>query len=184
MSPSHAVKNGRRYRYYVIHATTLTSNSPPCERVPASEVERRVVGQLLALLRDRHALSALVTPDALDAALLQALVAKRLASLAGRCTDIPKLTARVSLDSDTLEVLLDHDGLVPLLCLEGVLVATLPAFTASVVKVRAGKDVPLILGTPGVEPRDDKLVSLLCEAHVAHAAPVASGDKAEANCLC
>ena len=50
MTPSHAVKNGRRYRYYVTRALTTQSREavPDGRRVPAGDIEQIVVSRLRA----------------------------------------------------------------------------------------------------------------------------------------
>ena len=40
MSPSHANKQGKRYRYYVTHEQQRADRSQPTWRVPAHELER------------------------------------------------------------------------------------------------------------------------------------------------
>jgi DNA invertase Pin-like site-specific DNA recombinase len=58
LTPSHATKSGRRYRYYVSNAlVTGTTNQHPGWRLPAQEIERCVKDATRALLLDRGALS-------------------------------------------------------------------------------------------------------------------------------
>jgi DNA invertase Pin-like site-specific DNA recombinase len=59
LTPSHAIKNGRRYRYYVSSAlVTGTADQHPGWRIPAQEIERCVKDATRALLHDRSALAA------------------------------------------------------------------------------------------------------------------------------
>ena len=54
MTPTHAVKKGTRYRYYISHRliTGPASDSSRGQRVPASNLEALVIGRLRALLAD------------------------------------------------------------------------------------------------------------------------------------
>jgi DNA invertase Pin-like site-specific DNA recombinase len=58
LSPSHAVKSGRRYRYYVSQALLQDANTTAGSvvRLPAQEIEAVVCGRIRALLKDRAAL--------------------------------------------------------------------------------------------------------------------------------
>jgi DNA invertase Pin-like site-specific DNA recombinase len=57
LSPSHAVKAGRRYRYYVSQALLQDANGTAGSvvRLPAHEIEAVVCGRIRALLKDRAA---------------------------------------------------------------------------------------------------------------------------------
>ncbi len=54
MSPTHAVKAGKRYRYYISRplVTEGRAKAPGAYRIPAPEVEQVVTGQIRALLAD------------------------------------------------------------------------------------------------------------------------------------
>ena len=49
MTPSHAVKGSRRYRYYVTHARELDSDGPPAARIAAHDLESLVIGRVADL---------------------------------------------------------------------------------------------------------------------------------------
>ncbi len=66
MTPTHANKKGRRYRYYVTHSLIKRGRpkaSEAARRIPAREVERIVEDRLLALLEDQHGLHELLADD-------------------------------------------------------------------------------------------------------------------------
>jgi DNA invertase Pin-like site-specific DNA recombinase len=71
MTPTHAVKNGRRYRYYISRAlvTGSRTQAPGCRRIPAGDIETLVVDRLCTYLPNRgdvhDALSARI-PDAAE----------------------------------------------------------------------------------------------------------------------
>jgi hypothetical protein len=54
MTPTHAVKKGTRYRYYIFRRliTGSASDSSRGQRVPASNLEALVIGRLRALMAD------------------------------------------------------------------------------------------------------------------------------------
>ena len=54
MTPTHAVKNGRRYRYYVSHPliTQARAGSPGGLRVPAPEIEQLVANRIRQFLSE------------------------------------------------------------------------------------------------------------------------------------
>jgi DNA invertase Pin-like site-specific DNA recombinase len=77
MSPSHAVKNRKRYRYYVSQALLQqrAHRTGQEARIPAHEIEALVVSQLQALLLDPGALLDLLSDETADLAELHALLA-------------------------------------------------------------------------------------------------------------
>lgn len=83
MNPSHAVKNGQRYRYYITHRLERTADGPQGWRVSAHGIEQAVIDRLRALLIDAASMRA-VLPIDLDARELdETLQAAR--QLAERC---------------------------------------------------------------------------------------------------
>src|SRR5262249_29886209 len=70
MTPSHAVKHGRRYRYYVSHPliTGARAGSPNGMRVPAPEIEQLVTDRIQQLFGDPASLIEASEPFRLDAA--------------------------------------------------------------------------------------------------------------------
>lgn len=64
LSPTHAVKAGKRYRYYVSRTlvTATRSSSPDGRRVPAHDLEQLVIGQVRRFLTDGAALFAALEP--------------------------------------------------------------------------------------------------------------------------
>src|SRR6202035_1655000 len=57
LTPSHAVKNGRRYRYYVSRRllTQTSQDAPHGWRLPAGELERSVIAAVTQTLVDQGA---------------------------------------------------------------------------------------------------------------------------------
>jgi site-specific DNA recombinase len=121
MSPSHAVKNGRRYRYYV--SQTLLQGGGclggHVTRIPAHEIEALVVHELQALLLDPGALLDLLADETPDLAELHALLATA-ADLAQRWPTLAPaalrrfvrtITRRVVVRTDHIDIVLSTDHL-------------------------------------------------------------------------
>ena len=92
MTPTHASKKGRRYRYYVSHSLIKRGRpkaSDTARRVPASELERLVEQRIVAFLHAEGALHDALAPGAPRVHEIEALIAEA-ATLAGR---LPRLSA-------------------------------------------------------------------------------------------
>ncbi len=165
MSPSHAVKGPKRYRYYVTHAAA--DGDTPGRRVSAHDLERIVIDGLVAFLADRAAVDAALG-DALDAATLQ------LALLTARATataipsvppdDLVQLlrtyVAAVELRDDRVEIAIRLGALAEQVDRTHFLI--LPA-----TRVRSGHDVKLVVAdtsAPAVN-HDPRLIGLVAGAH-------------------
>ena len=69
MTPSHAVKKGKRYRYYVSQPLTTRSRDtvPGGRRIPAADIERLVIDRIKVLLADPAEIYEALQPYAKDA---------------------------------------------------------------------------------------------------------------------
>jgi site-specific DNA recombinase len=73
LTPSHATKSGRRYRYYVSHAAIVGScrsanpGPPNVWRIPAREIEERIADAVTALVADRAELARLARETEIEA---------------------------------------------------------------------------------------------------------------------
>src|SRR5205823_13490921 len=76
MTPSHAVKKGTRYRYYVSHPliTQARAGSPGGLRVPAPELERLVAKRLCQFLSEPDSILEIAEQQALAPAMQQRLI--------------------------------------------------------------------------------------------------------------
>ncbi|WP_137128301.1 recombinase family protein [Roseomonas sp. HF4] len=186
LTPTHAVKAGKRYRYYV--SQTLIggprSSSPSGRRVPASDLEQLVIGRLRRFLADEAALYAALQPIVPDAAGRRRLLdrASRLAQ------DWPKMSAtevrqmlrrmlsRVSLHTDRIDLHVRLDR-VPRLLTGGPEAASLDAMPGKVegsglvlsVQAslrRAGKEIAMVLGADPAVARsaDPAMMRLILRA--------------------
>lgn len=112
MTPTHTVKSGRRYRYYV--STTLMTgskqNTPTGERLPAADVEAVVLERLGQLLGNEDRISQELSPFELDAgSLKEAMVSA--AALSSRWADLPPNEIRDLARSVIEHVALGQGGL-------------------------------------------------------------------------
>ena len=76
LSPTHAVKKGKRYRYYVSTALITGSRTdyPKGRRIPVGDIEGLVLDRLRALFASGEEMSAAIAPLGLDAATQRAVL--------------------------------------------------------------------------------------------------------------
>lgn len=185
MTPTHATKAGRRYRYYVTRPDLVDAR--PAWRVSAHDLERLVCERLSILLSD-HKFVCDVAGDVPAERIAQALAKADLAvamlrsgSARERATYIPTIVTRIDLQEECIEVSVDVQRLGQWLGLEVAAAAPLVLLVAAT-KVRQGHQLRLVIPGPqslSIAPtgRDEKLVALLAEAHAARALILASPDK-------
>lgn len=155
MSPSHAVKNGKRYRYYITHSSEDLKTAPVW-RLPAHDVERSVVNQLVTYLKDRSSIERLVGSTE----------AKQLSTAFENCrhtadslrtctyhrrTKVPVLVERVTINDTLVRINLSKSGLGELLGLTIADECHL-SLTAPVCRVRKGAEVKLVI-SPETAPK-------------------------------
>jgi len=167
MSPSHTVRKAKRYRYYVTHASEIVDDNPAW-RLPAHDIEKRVVAKLTEFLSDQKAIRKLVgTGDAVQLAAAFRRSGRTAEQLQGstyhRRTKVPALVERVDVTDDALRITLSSLGFADLLGLE-IDAQRLPLITAPVSRIRKGKEIKLVISDGIGAERDETLVSLLREA--------------------
>jgi site-specific DNA recombinase len=97
MTPTHAVKNGRRYRYYVSHPLIAGARANAIGlRLPAGEIERIVANRIRRLLAEPASLLEMLEAHASEPMLQQVLMA-RAAKLAEEWAQMPPLRMRVTI---------------------------------------------------------------------------------------
>lgn len=184
MTPSHAVKKGKRYRYYITHSAELRAGEPQAWRMPAADLEAAVVGRLTQYLRDHRELATLAgaSPTATQVrALLDKAshTAEQLKSPGSQRSILGRLLLRVTMEETKLTLLIDAAPLAALLGLQAPLTDEPLKLFASASKVRQGTATKLVLpsGTAGQARRDSNLVALLAEAQDARTAVLANPEK-------
>jgi site-specific DNA recombinase len=181
MTPSHASKSTKRYRYYV----SQPGGSAPAWRVPAGDLEQLVLARIGALLRNGNALHGIACDE--DAVLVDALLlsAKRLARQLedalphDRRTILLTLVQRIIIRADVIELALSCDALLALT--GGAAKSGRDPFPITVPArlVRGAREVRIAVppehgGNFG--RRDTALIKLVTKAHQARGALNAAGD--------
>ena len=175
MSPSHALKGGKRYRYYVSNEAG-SEQTGSTMRLPAKTLEASVIAALLRASRDT---ASLVT----DAPIITAKEISRLRSaqqkLVERVQGARTSTLRPMLLALDLRIIIMDDRIVASLCKERLLKLIDPQANWNSVSSRLTIPVPASLQRRGQEhklrldpagdqsERDPKLVALVMRAHAA-----------------
>ena len=178
MTPSHATRPGKRYRYYVTRSDQL--DETPAWRVSAYDLERLICDRLSEQLADQQFLCELASGA--PAEIIQQLLARadlaaanlRSGSAQARHGLINEVIARIDLCEEAIDLTLNRNALVSALGFEPepdvenrAIVLTLPA-----TRVRHGHQLRLIIPAPQTikiaeATRDGRLVALVAEAHQA-----------------
>ena len=181
LSPSHAVKGGRRYRYYISHRLMHASRRDGDGwRLPAHELERTVVAAVADYFRNHAKLIEDLRPDnhrpdrlqrLLDAAdaLAAGIQAMPPAALRSRLASIVR---RIDLLPAELHMHLERDALWELLTAEKAPKGIQPPITVIVPITlrRRGVEAKLVVGgkpTKSDAAPDQKLLGLIIKAHKA-----------------
>jgi site-specific DNA recombinase len=119
-TPSHAVKNGKRYRYYVsrkiIHGQSRASTQS--SRIPARELEQLVLTELRSFFGSAHRVTAILGQAGEELATTRALVdaAQQFAkALAGDSTSglrelLAGIVIRITIQQESIEVHVSKEG--------------------------------------------------------------------------
>ena len=194
MGPSHATKNRKRYRYYVTRSDELDGNR--AWRVSAHDLEQMVCAAVAGKLVDQQFVLELASGDVREAESLQNATAEANALAAtlssGNAHDraglIAALVRQVRLREDRIGIELDHDAVRERLGVGACLQTgrSIPEVTIPAVRVRRGHQLRLIVPgpencRPTIVRRDEKLVSLVAEAHQARQLVLASPERSIAS---
>ena len=181
LTPTHAVKKGKRYRYYVSTALVSGGCSEHVKgrRIPAGDIEALVLDRLRALFASGAEVGDAVAPLGLDAS-TQRAVLDRSAKLAERWTKLASLELRelvhslvqqIRIGDTQVSVWLDRTALVSSVMSDAAPKPTdgVPAVEPFVLSItaslrRAGKGVRLVIGAGAAKAIDDGLASLIARA--------------------
>jgi hypothetical protein len=181
MTPTHAVKKGKRYRYYVSTAliTGSRSNHPKGRRIPAGDIEGLVLDRLRAFFASSAEISDAIAPLGIDAA-TQRAVLDRSAKLAERWAALSSLELRERVRSLVQQIRIDDPQILVWLNRSAIVTSVMPgaapnpadcilpfeplvlSMTASL--RRAGKGLRLVIGNGAVKAIDGGLASLIARA--------------------
>ena len=179
MSPSHANKGQKRYRYYVTRDDQL--NGSPAWRVSAHDLERLVCHEVLRFLTDRHSVQNAFL-DTRDDVQKLAHVLEQSSNAAtilenGMAGDkqrlLKTLVSRIQLQEDAIEISIAPSALLTFSGSELYASEDEPpvTLTCETVRVRRGHEIRLIIppanDTAIPTIRDQKLVAIVAEARAA-----------------
>ena len=125
LTPSHAIKDGKRYRYYVTASggrRTPKGAAGDHWRIPAAELDRTVINAIMGLLQDQGRLVDVLNLKESDTNHIEAIINgatqahKRLVSASGqaRCTAVRPCLERVTLGASQLRLTLSAPALLKL----------------------------------------------------------------------
>ena len=179
MSPSHAVKNRRRYRYYVSSAAAVVDGEAIKDaalRLPAAELEQAIASGIATLLADEQTIMAL---PQVDASAIQRRI-RASASLAAKMEEGSKGEVRQQLAALGLTIIV-HPDRIDASISRRQLVALLDGakpdnaddgvrlpITVPVEPGRRGRNLKLVLGSQTVLPPkiNPELIALLRKAEI------------------
>jgi DNA invertase Pin-like site-specific DNA recombinase len=168
MTPTHAVKQAKRYRYYITRQREVGTPAP--WRVPAHDLEQIVVARLARHLAEQDNIPQNGTISDYDQACAEASTSA--AELIGaadsqRAEIIASLVCRIDVHIDRVELLTHHGAAGPAAVL-----------TASAALIRSGRQTRLVhpgLQAEGSTRPDEGLLRLIANAHSAREAIAAAG---------
>ncbi|CCB66556.1 recombinase family protein [Hyphomicrobium sp. MC1] len=176
MTPTHANKRGRRYRYYISAALLDTRRSTRnTMRVPANEVEGLVADRVRTLLTSRQDIVDTLAALELNARELEAVLS-RAAEFTKQWPVMPPETVRpvirqvvacVTLSPDQIEIVIDAGQLAGVLGIEGkiesasdrTIILTVPTELR-----RSGQGKRMVIGDSSQRSPDASLVQVLQDA--------------------
>ncbi|MFW2830767.1 recombinase family protein [Sphingomonas sp. ID0503] len=168
MTPSHASRGPKRYRYYM---TREADEQRPRWRVSAHDLEQVVANRIRMLLRDRNQITRIIATAAPASASAGAAVAARLADDL-KLEQLPDIgVEKVTLYEEQIEIRIPDVRLIETLIGGNwsERINTITTLSAQVERVRRGHELRLVLAgandnvTPAAAP-DERMIALLAEA--------------------
>jgi len=188
MSPTHANRGSKRYRYYVTHADCGIDAARPAWRTPAHDLERIVVERLCSFLNDGSAVIAAVGDASHQASTAQRILAAASGMAAALVTSSPwdrqmllqRLIERVALHEDRIDIGVDTSALCNQTEADQPFAPT--TLTAPIARVRRGHEIRLVIQACDAvqhksKPRNERLVMLLAEALAAREMVIAAPEQ-------
>jgi len=165
LTPSHALKDGRRYRYYTSSGLVTGNSTKPGWRLPAPQIERIVAAEAGAILADRAAIGTALAKVGLPPHNLSAAFAaagefqRRLRSEAERDAALTALIGRVELRPNILRLTI---ALEPLAGMKEELTREIPLQIK-----RRGVETRLVIASDHLAPAkaDPTLLKEIIRAH-------------------
>ncbi len=173
MTPSHAVKNGKRYRYYL--SNNLNCGKGEGIRVPAHEIEGLVIDQVMTMLKDSNQLIDILGLDGESPSHITGLL-KNAAALAGQLREgmttsrrpiLQDIIRRIIITGTGINIEITRTGLrklldLPISDVEDVYPYILETRTEL---RRLGGEKKLVIATQPSQTTDPYLVKAIVRAH-------------------
>lgn len=192
MTPTHAVKKGRRYRYYVSTGTVSGTRSDHTKgwRIPAGDVEMLVLDRIRSFLASERAVGEALSQFDLDASAIRSAMATAIQLVEGwanlsqiRLRELVRtVVGAVAVDDEMVlaslkptavaSVLLGDRCNLPEARQPGAIELTIEAKLR-----RAGKGIRLVVGGGLAEKPDGQIVALLRDAHATREALLSGRDE-------
>jgi len=174
LTPTHAKKGERRYRYYIAQPLieTIRDFSPASLRLPARELENAVIGAIESMLTDESRLLGLMDVIDADQARGRMSQAKKLANelSGGKSSDrigiLNRIVSRVTVQTHSIVIVLRSNALWSLGDVSDDSPTT--SIEVPVQLKRCGMAMRLVVqptGTPTPRNPDPKMVALIAKAH-------------------
>ena len=176
LSPSHAVKQGRRYRYYVSRHLIVGGKTPDRKgwRIPAADLENLVLARIRAWLSDPAALSEAVEGDAQDASAQLALITSA-SMLAQRWPDLSPREAKAYLSAFVSRIVVRRNSVTieinPAHVVETILVGPAAARTTKCGEGSGASEHPIALEIPAALKRTGTGIRLVIQGTEKDARP-------------
>jgi DNA invertase Pin-like site-specific DNA recombinase len=192
MTPTHAVKKGRRYRYYVSSQLISGARSDHAKgwRIPAGDIEVLVLDRIHAFLASDRDLGEALSRFDLDASAVRSAMMKA-SQLVDGWANLPPLKLRellrtvvetITVDDERVvaslkprelaTILLGEKGNLPEARQPGAIDLTIDAKLR-----RAGKGIRLVVGGGVAEKPDGRMIALLRNAHATRDALLSGRDE-------
>jgi site-specific DNA recombinase len=176
LTPSHAVKGSRRYRYYISRplVTGTTSQAPHGWRLPALEIERIIASEVGKVLGEPNAIAAALRENGIDVRQIPAALdaadglCRRLRSDLERGPVLASLVERVELRQDAMSLTVN---LAPVLTVDEEMFeadGALKIVRSVPLNIRRrGVEMKLVIDSPGISPAqvDPVLLKTVARAH-------------------
>lgn len=166
LTPTHTVRRGRRFSYYVSHRLIAGGTDPSGWRLPAEALEatlQRIIGRRLREAANRHAL--LATPDVLGAGEIAHRTEQLVADLEKDPAYCSSLISSVDLEHGRIRISLAPEQIsAPLGIAAAALSSDLLSFTCAFSLRRRGVETRIVAGETSAAP-DETLLRTLAEAH-------------------
>jgi hypothetical protein len=193
MTPTHAVKRGKRYRHYISNALITDTRSGLCKgrRVPAGDIEGLVLDRIRALFASDVEVSDALASIDLDAPTQRAVLAKS-KQLSEQWAALPaveqhrlvrSVLEQVTIEDDKILLQLKSRAILSSLTNDALTAQSRTEPEAALIEVsiaaklrRAGQGIRLVIGNGTADRPDHRLVGLLRDAFTTREALLSGRD--------